>query len=151
MTGNRGEGGRFHLVSAAALKSWTGYLLLLTIAVAVAVEFLLAVRLWAQLTNQDIASGELGSVYSFTNDLVAPFLKYDSVTPVRPTGILEVATLTAIEAYLVGALIAVVTLFILRQVFGLFAKHAERRRARTALEDREASFNSLPAESASVR
>jgi hypothetical protein len=93
----------------------------------------------------------LGRVYSFTNDLVAPFLKYDSVTPVRPTGILEVATLTAIEAYLVGALIAVVTLFILRQVFGLFARRAERRRARAALEDHEASFNSLPAESTSVR
>jgi hypothetical protein len=79
---------------AAMLESWTGYAILAAILTTMVIEALLAVRLWAELTSQDVASGLLRMVYSLTNGLVAPFIPHDASESVRATGIFEVATLT---------------------------------------------------------
>lgn len=138
---------QLRFVSAPTLASWTGYLLLASIVTAAVVESLLVVRLWAQLTSQDIASGLLSRAYSLSGELVAPFQQYEGTTPIRTSGILELATLTAIEVYLIGALVTVATLFILKQVLHLVA----RRQAR---HQREAAFGNetaLASQAASAR
>jgi hypothetical protein len=126
------------LVSPAMIEVWTGYAILAALAVAAVIEGLLAVRLWAELTSQDVASGVIGSVYSLTNGLVAPFLPADSDTAIRSTGIFEVATLTAIEVYLIGGLVTIGALFILRIVFHVSARRQARREGLAAFGDESA-------------
>ena len=136
LAGTQTEEARFEVrtVAASTLKSWTGYLMLATVVAAVAVESLLAVRLWAQLTNQDVATGLLGNAYALSSDLVAPFHQ-GGETAIHSTGIFEVATLTAIEVYLIAALVTVAALFLLRQAFHLFATRRQRHLREAAFGD----------------
>ena len=135
------------VVSATMYESWVGYAILAAIAIAILIESLLAVRLWAELTSQDVTSGVLRSVYSLTNGLVEPFLPAESATSVRTTGIFEVATLTAIEVYLVGSFFVLAALLFLRITFHHSALRYERQLREAAFGDESA----LAAQAASIR
>jgi hypothetical protein len=70
------------------------------------IEALLALRVWAQLTSQP-ESGVVSVILGVSGLLVAPFRGFEGSPPLQETGILEFATILAIEAYLVGWLAAV--------------------------------------------
>src|SRR6266540_3771203 len=80
------------------------------------IEALLGLRLWVQLSNSPI-SGTTVLLMDVTNKLVSPFRSLDGVVPIKQTGILEFATLAAIEAYLVLALALVLLFFAGGEIF----------------------------------
>jgi hypothetical protein len=97
-------------------------MLLLAITLA-AVEAVLGVRLWAQLTGDPMGAPVLAALYEFSTTLVEPFRPAETTTPVRERGLLEFATLVAMEAYLLIAALGALTLLLLR-----FATRALLRR-----------------------
>jgi hypothetical protein len=62
-------------------------------------------------------------MYELSSTLVEPFRPAESTTPVRERGLLEFATLVAMEAYLLIAALGALTLLLLR-----FATRALLRR-----------------------
>jgi hypothetical protein len=77
----------------------TGRLILLVVIALIIVEALLGARLWAQLTNQEIDSGDLPMIFRVTDRLISPFAAYESTSPIRETGIVDISTLVAMQAY----------------------------------------------------
>src|SRR5687768_15181573 len=77
----------------------------------IVVETLLGLRLWAQLSSQDPSAGLVGVLFSITDFLVGPFRAAEPAALTRETGIFEVATLTAIEVYLVAMLVGLFFVF----------------------------------------
>lgn len=72
------------------------------------VESLLAFRLWVQVTDRVIAGGLLAALFSLTTVLVSPFLSFEPSVPIKTTGIVEIATLAAIDAYLIATVAGLV-------------------------------------------
>jgi hypothetical protein len=83
------------------------------------VEALLATRLWAQLTHQSITSGALAMVFDVTGFLISPFADMEPSQPIKSTGVLEFATLVALNAYLAATLAGLLALFILPKLVRL--------------------------------
>lgn len=74
------------------------------LAVGLTIEALLGLRVWAQISNHSLHGGPLGLVFGLTDLLVQPFRSFEPSQPIRETGIIEIATLVAMEAYLIGTL-----------------------------------------------
>ena len=81
-----------------------------------AVETLIGFRLWAQLSSQSVDSGLFATLFDLSTRAVQPFEAADGVTPIRPTGILQLATLVAAEVYLAATFVAVIALMLLRRM-----------------------------------
>jgi hypothetical protein len=99
-----------------------GWLAIATLVAVVIVQALLLGRLWLQLTSQDVESGLRGTLFSITNELVQPFTGLEPSEPIKSTGILEFATLVAIEVYLVIAASILILAFILRSALSLIQR-----------------------------
>ena len=111
-------GGHFvaHVISP---RYFLGRIAWLVVLGTIAVEGLLAVRAWAQLTNQATDEGMLVRVFGITDFLISPFQQLETTPPLRPTGVLEFATLVAMEVYLAAAICSLVLIFILPRLVRL--------------------------------
>jgi hypothetical protein len=107
------------------------------VAAAVALEALLAGRVFIQLAYDEHVEGLGGEVLRLTDAFVEPFKGFEGTAILHDTGVVEFATLTAMEAILVGAIAAVVLLMfwseflhMYRRIRDFFIERAERRRER---------------------
>jgi len=107
------------------------------VAAAVAIEVLLAGRVFVQLAYDENVQGYGGDLLSLTDPLVEPFKGLEGTAILHDTGVVEFATLTAMEAVLVGSLVTVVLLMfwseflhMYRRIRDFLIERAERRRAR---------------------
>jgi len=108
------------------------------VTVAVALEGLLAGRVFVQLAYEDNVQGLGGRVLTLTDPLVEPFKGLEGTAILHDTGVVEFATLTAMEAVLIATIAAVVVLMfwseflhMYRRIRDFFAEQSERRQART--------------------
>jgi hypothetical protein len=99
--------------SARKHRFFSDRLALPLLAAGAAIEALLLLRLWAQLTDRDVQSGVWRLLFLASDLLVRPFRSFDPETTLKQTGIFQVSTLVAIEAYLVGTAAALLLLYIL--------------------------------------
>jgi hypothetical protein len=90
-----------------------GRLILLVLLACLVVEGFLGVRLWAQLTSQPIDEGSLPFVFDTTDYFISPFAEFEPSAPIRETGILEISTLIAMQAYLIAAAAIVLVIMVL--------------------------------------
>jgi len=114
------------------------------VGVAAAIEGLLAGRVFVQLAYEPTVNGIAGTVLELTDPIVAPFQDLEGTPLLHDTGVVEFATLTAMEAVLVATIAAVVLLMfwseflhMYRRVAMFFIERAERRQQRYAEEDAE--------------
>lgn len=98
-------------------------------------EGLLAGRVFVQLAYEDNPNGLAGSVLQLTGPIVAPFRELEGTPLLHDTGVVEFATLTAMEAVLVLTIGGVLVLMfwseflhMYRNVAAFFTERAERRR-----------------------
>ena len=87
-----------------------GWLMLYVIAAGIAVQGLLALRVWFQLAGDTGRGGLAGSAYELSSILVGPFKSFEPTTPIKDSGILEFSSLVAIEAYLIATLVTLTVL-----------------------------------------
>jgi hypothetical protein len=99
-----------------------GSLLLLAMATGLLIEALLGVRLWAQLTSQPVNGGLLEAVFDVTKPLVSPFDKYEPSRPIRETGILEIATLIAMQVALVATAVVMLIVVLVGALLRIYLK-----------------------------
>ena len=99
-----------------------GRLMLLTLLVGMTVEALLGARLWAQLTAQTIDTGVLRFVFDATGPLISPFEQFEPSSQIKQTGILEIATLIAMQAYLIATVAVLVFIAVLGTLIGISLK-----------------------------
>jgi hypothetical protein len=128
-------------VNVARVNGLLGRLTLIAFVAGGIVEALLALRLWAQLTAQNVHSGLLSVLHAATSWLVAPFTGYEMSTPIKQTGIFEVATVTAMEMYLIGMLATVFGLTIARVL--LYRLHVQGMK-RDAMRSRGVLLREYP-------
>jgi hypothetical protein len=107
---------------------------LFIVTAAVAVEALLTSRVIIQLAYDDNVDGLAGEVLSATEPIVEPFKGLEGTAILHDTGVVEFATLTAMEAVLVGSIAAVILLMfwseflhMYRRIRDFFIERAERR------------------------
>ena len=89
---------------------------------------------------------------SLTDPIVAPFRDVEGTAILHDTGVVEFATLTAMEAVLVGALATVVVLMfwseflhMYRRVRDFFVERSQRRQARKeAAEEQQPALEATP-------
>jgi hypothetical protein len=121
---------------------------LTVVAICVAIEGLLIGRVFVQIAYQPEIEGLGGTVLNLTNHLVSPFRSFEGTTLLRDTGVVEFATLTAMEAYLVATIGIVLLLMfwseflhMYRRVAGFFVERAEKRQSAAAMgsDDTEAA------------
>jgi hypothetical protein len=98
------------------------------------IELLLAVRVWAQVTGRPVADGLLGLVFDLSGRLVGPFSGFEpSARTIKSTGILEISTLVAMEAYLLATIAAVVLVLLVRSLVGAIQRAREASSARSQI------------------
>jgi hypothetical protein len=109
------------------------------VAAMVAIEALLVGRLFVQLAYEDRITGVAGTVLTLTDPLVAPFTDLEGTYILHDTGVVQFATLTAMEAYLVGTIVFVIALLfwseflhMYRRVATYFYERSERRKRSVA-------------------
>ncbi len=95
---------------------WLALSLIAVVLGAIAVEALMAFRVWVQLSGEHPALPALMFLYGLSSDLVGPFKGTETTTPIKPDGILELATIVAVEAYLILALLALGALVLLSRI-----------------------------------
>ena len=129
------------------------HLALAIVAAAVAIEALLAGRVFVQLAYEDNVDGIAGTVLNLTDPIVAPFSNLEGTAILHDTGVVEFATLTAMEAVLVGALVTVVMLMfwseflhMYRRVRDFFIERSQRRKAhKEAAQEQQPALEAAPA------
>jgi len=121
------------------------------VGVAVAIEGLLAGRVFVQLAYEENAGGMAGDVLNLTDPIVAPFRDLEGTALLHDTGVVEFATLTAMEAVLVATIGAVVLLMfwseflhMYRRIAAFFAARSERRRQRKLNQEPEPVLDPAP-------
>jgi len=104
------------------------------VTVAVALEGVLAGRVFVQLAYEDNVDGLAGTVLDVTDPIVAPFRDLEGTALLHDTGVVEFATLTAMEAVLIATIVAVVLLMfwseflhMYRRIAEFFSERSERR------------------------
>ncbi|MPZ48370.1 MAG: hypothetical protein GEU75_03500 [Dehalococcoidia bacterium] len=107
------------LAAAFKVRYLAGRLAWLVLLAGLIVEGLLAARLWAQLTRQSLETWLMRSVFSATDFLISPFQDLEPSQSIRMTGVLEFATLVAMEVYLVAILGGLLFFFILSKLVNL--------------------------------
>jgi hypothetical protein len=93
---------------------------LTVIAAAIAIEGMLATRFVLQLTYEPQVVGVGSSVLRLSDSLVSPFRGLEGTVPLTKTGVVEFATLTAMEVYLVAAVVVVVLLSFWSEMLHVF-------------------------------
>lgn len=101
------------------------------VAIAVAVEGLLAGRVFVQLAYEENVGGMGGDVLNLTDPLVAPFRDLEGTTLLHDTGVVEFATLTAMEAVLIATIGAVLLLMFWSEFLHMYRRIAEFWAARS--------------------
>jgi hypothetical protein len=96
------------------------------------VETLLGLRLWAQLSAQE-ASGLTAALFQLTDILVGPFRDVEPTATVKSTGIFELATLMAIEVYLIVTLAALCFVFATQGLYRAAGRAVYRQTAARSL------------------
>jgi hypothetical protein len=121
------------------------------VGVAVAVEGLLAGRVFVQLAYEENVGGMGGDVLNLTDPIVAPFRDLEGTTLLHDTGVVEFATLTAMEAVLIATIGAVLLLMfwseflhMYRRIAEFWAARSERRQQRNADEEPELALDPTP-------
>jgi len=127
------------------------------VTVAVAFEGLLAGRVFVQLAYEDKVDGLAGDVLNLTDPLVAPFRDLEGTSLLHDTGVVEFATLTAMEAVLIGTIGAVLVLLfwseflhMYRRIGEFFSERAERRAQRYGEQEPEPELDLAPAMSPAI-
>ncbi|HXH21882.1 MAG TPA: hypothetical protein VNN10_07615 [Dehalococcoidia bacterium] len=105
--------GRRPRLTRVPLPGFRAHLFMLGVAFG-AVEGLLGLRLWAQFSGNDVTAPLLGALYDLSSAFIDPFRDAETTAPVRDHGLLELATLLALEVYFVAGLLLVVALVLLR-------------------------------------
>jgi hypothetical protein len=88
------------------LRITFGRAVLLIVAATLCIEGILAFRAWVQLSGMQVDAAVLRLLYSASTTLVSPFRGLETTTPIRQDAVLELATIVAVEAYLVLAVVA---------------------------------------------
>lgn len=120
-------------VMRTALSAVTlGRLTLYAIAAGLVVQAVLLTRVWLQLVGDTDRGGVAGFAYGLSDTLVAPFHRFEPFPPTQEQGILEFASLVAIEAYLVATMLVITVLLTLRLALlggRTVVRHSRRRAA----------------------
>jgi hypothetical protein len=105
------------------------------VAAAAVVEALLIGRIFVQLAYDPEVTGLAGTVLMLTDPLVEPFRDLEGTAILHDTGVVEFATLTAMEAYLVATIAFVIALLfwseflhMYRRIATYFYERSERRK-----------------------
>jgi len=121
------------------------------VGVGVALEGLLGGRVFIQLYYEDNAGGMAGSVLDLTDPIVAPFRDLEGTALLHDTGVVEFATLTAMEAVLIATIGAVVLLMfwseflhMYRRIAEFFTARSERHEQRYTYEEPEPVLDPAP-------
>jgi hypothetical protein len=104
------------------LRPGTGRLVFIVVLAAIAIEAILAFRFWSQLNREMPEEGFQGWVFDVSSDLVSPFERLEPVPSDKSTGIIEVATVAAMDAYLIGMLVLIFLIFLVSRVVGMLLK-----------------------------
>jgi len=127
------------------------HIALALVGIAVAVEGLLAGRVFVQLAYEENVGGMAGDVLNLTDPLVAPFRDLEGTALLHDTGVVEFATLTAMEAVLIATIAAVVLLMfwseflhMYRRIAGFFTERSDRRQQRYADAEPEPVLDPAP-------
>ena len=114
------------------------------VGIAVALEGVLAGRVFVQLAYEANPDGMAGDVLNLTDPIVAPFRDLEGTTLLHDTGVVEFATLTAMEAVLIATIGAVVVLMfwseflhMYRRIAEFFTERSERKQQRYTPEEPE--------------
>jgi hypothetical protein len=108
------------------------------VGVAAAIEGLLAGRVFVQLAYEENVGGLAGSVLGLTDPIVAPFSDLEGTALLHDTGVVEFATLTAMEAVLIATIGAVLLLMFWSEFLHMYRRIAEFFTARS--ESRQQSY-----------
>ena len=84
------------------MSTWR-FILLVVVAL-LAVEGLLALRIWMQATGQPIESDGAQSLFDVTDTLVSPLTVFTADKPLRESGVVDFTVLASVEFYVVAAL-----------------------------------------------
>jgi hypothetical protein len=85
----------------------------------IAVQAMLAMRTWMQLTASDLDEGAARTLFAFTHDLAAPFAVLSGEPPRDETGVVDFTVLVAIVGYFFLALVLIALTCVLTGVAGL--------------------------------
>jgi len=128
------------------------HLALTAVAICFSIEALLGGRVFIQLAYKDDIEGIGRDVLNLTDTLVQPFRSLEGSTPLNHTGVVEFATLTAMEVYLIGTIALVVTLMfwseflhMYRRVHHYFVQRSQRRNQERAEVPEAAVIDTAPA------
>ena len=117
---------------------------LTVVAVGIGIEVLLTGRVITQIGYKDDVGGIGGTLLSLTNGLVAPFEEFEGTAVLHDTGVVEFATLTAMEAYLVATIAIVLALtfwseflHMYRRVRDFFVARSLRHQTRKTMAETE--------------
>jgi len=94
-------------------SGWIGMFGLVLLAVAL-IEAVLGFRVWAQLSGNPLHGQASSFIYQVGGWLTSPFGRYETFQSGRSVGVLQFASLVAVEVYLVGGLIALITVYLMR-------------------------------------
>jgi hypothetical protein len=99
-----------------------------------AVESLLVLRTWMQVTAKPLESDAATSLFSLTHDLASPFAAITGQQPRTDTGVVDFTVLVAIEGYFVALLIVVWLVFFFGNAVPWLAHPSGPRLSRLAAE-----------------
>jgi hypothetical protein len=121
------------------------------VAVAAGLEGLLAGRIYVQLVYDSNVEGLAGSVLELTDPIVAPFRDLEGTALLHDTGVVEFATLTAMEAVLIGTIAVVLVLMfwseflhMYQRIGEFFTERSERKQQALARSEPEAEVVPTP-------
>jgi hypothetical protein len=105
------------------------------------VEALLAFRLWVQITGKPIESNSSLSLFSLTDDLIAPFQLLTGNAPLKGAGVIDFTLLVAMEGYFVAMLALLGLAFVLWRTGGWLAEHQRWELPYFVVAERKASIH----------
>ncbi len=103
-----------------------GKAVFLIVVATLCIEGILAFRAWVQLSGMQLDPAVLRLLYSAGTTLVSPFRGLETTTPIRQDAVLELATMVAVEAYLVLAVVAFGLLCAVKLAGSLVSLHLDR-------------------------
>ena len=95
------------------IPAMRGRLLFGPVVATLMIESLLVARIWSQLTGSHVPAW----VFNFSEPLVAPFARFDSVSAPASPGVFQYSTLLAFEVYLVTFIVIVALVFTLPAIW----------------------------------
>jgi hypothetical protein len=102
-----------------------------------AVDSLLILRTWMQVTAKPLDSDAATSLFSLTQDLASPFSAITGQQPRADTGVVDFTVLVAIEGYFVALLIVVWLVFFFGNAVPWLVHPSAQRLSRLAAESED--------------